>query len=158
MENYLQGISPYSSDSIKLLEKVVVKRFGVSIVELRSRLRIASKARYVMFYLLNKNMLYSTVMIGRLYNRDHTTVIAGIRWVRSNKVRTEEADKIFLHCLKNGDTSEEKTVDKLSINPRIVVDTTVDNVVDKLPYDEGAKSCPTISSKYPQKKGRNPQQ
>lgn len=150
MEDHLKGISMYSSDSIRLLEEVVIKRFGISPIELRSRQRIGAKARQVMFYLLNKHFMYSSVMIGRMYNRDHSTVLLGMKWVQNNKKRSAQADELFLHCIKNG----EQAVDKLSKNMNISGDSGVDNVGINLPHDEGMKSYPTVSSKYPQNKKR----
>ena len=96
----MKGISKYSSGSIRQLEEEVIKRFGISHIEFRSRLRIGSNARQVMFYLLNEHFLYSSNQIGRMYGRDHSTVLSGIKKVSSNNVLSKQADELFLKCLQ----------------------------------------------------------
>ncbi len=99
----MKGISKYSSESIRQLEDMVIKRFGVSRMEFKVTRR-GAHARQVMFYLLNKHFLYSSVQIGRMYGRDHSTALLGIKNIKNDNVVSVQADELFLKCLQAVDS------------------------------------------------------
>jgi hypothetical protein len=130
----MTGISQYSAENIILLEKAVTKHFGISRGEMRIPGTRGSAARQVMYYLLNKHFLYSSVQIGRIYNKDHTTILYGIKKIRLNKASSDKADDIFKECLWMKGNSVDKDVG-----------ITLNNVCTTLPHDEGMPGYPTIS-------------
>ena len=107
----MTGISQYSAENIILLEKAVTKHFGISRGEMRTPNRRGSMCRQVLYYLLNKHFMYSSVQIGRIYNKDHSTVLHGIKKIQGNKANSDQADDIFKECLWNKDNSGDKGVD-----------------------------------------------
>lgn len=55
--------------------------YGVSEIELKSPSRAmkATQARQVLYFLLNKDLYMTTTQIGRFLDRDHSTVIYGVK-------------------------------------------------------------------------------
>jgi chromosomal replication initiation ATPase DnaA len=72
---------PTPRDRRRQIEMDVAQKHGVAASEFASTTRQAKvvAARSELFYRLNKELAFSLARIGRLYGRDHTTVLHSVR-------------------------------------------------------------------------------
>lgn len=82
--------------TVKTHEQIISKicmSYGISEKQLKSksRLRHLVDARGIAMYILNKKMNYNTLMIGKLLNRNHATIIHQVRKIEG----LIEVDKLF---------------------------------------------------------------
>lgn len=77
----LKTIHPTVAHQVEKIEAVVCKVFGVEIEDIHSpkRSKISSRARFAVYLLLSEKCFFPASMIGRIYDRDHTSVIHGIK-------------------------------------------------------------------------------
>ena len=73
-----------NKDCLDKTIKKICDDFNVSSIDLISRRRVKelSIARWLIFNLLKTNSILSLVEIGNKYNKDHTSVIHGIREIQ----------------------------------------------------------------------------
>jgi len=73
---------------IATIEEAIAKAANVSLENLRShqRDRAYAEARMAVWYVAHDHMGYSFVTIAKVYKRDHTTVMHGVRKMRTSKV------------------------------------------------------------------------
>ena len=75
------------------------KATGVSLGDLmgRNRMQLVAQARNLCFWLLRTHMPMSYPEIGKMFDRDHTTVMAG---VRSASRHVERCDDWTMDCIR----------------------------------------------------------
>lgn len=84
MENELRATTPRN---IIMLEDIISEMSGVKVQDIRSRMRDKeySDARHTVWYIANMHMKYSLKQLSRIYQRDHTTILSGVRKMDQNK-------------------------------------------------------------------------
>ena len=105
--------------SMRSLMKAVCHELDTTLVEMRSKRRahdIAYK-RHIFYYLAQKHSLASLPKIGRFMNRDHTSVLHGIKKIRS---------------LYEGDKSLESLTSKIVESARLIDDVSNSAVTEEL--------------------------
>ena len=67
---------------------VVAERYGVSVKDLKSKSRLAihAKPRMIFYWIAYRALEKTYPEIGRFLNRDHTTIVHGVRAVRERKM------------------------------------------------------------------------
>lgn len=75
--------------TIERIQRAVAAAFGIPLVDLLSDRRDAATAhaRQVAMLLARELTFHSTIVVGRHFRRDHTTVIAGVNAVRARIAR-----------------------------------------------------------------------
>jgi chromosomal replication initiation ATPase DnaA len=84
METETRSTTPRN---IIILEDIISEMSGVEVPYIRSRMRdkTYSDARHAVWYMANIHMKYSLKQLARIYKRDHTTVLSGVRKMKENK-------------------------------------------------------------------------
>ncbi len=77
-------LSPRSIDLFNMVNKVVTEEFNVTVADLCSKIRTPQvvDAKFVAWYLLHTKYRRAFVIIADMYQKDHTTVINGVRRVQ----------------------------------------------------------------------------
>lgn len=122
MKNVYKGYSDIVSKTIRSVEEIVCKTFGMKreSIYIKNRYRENVMARQAVFLVLHDKCNLSYKQIGRFFNMDHSTVFHGVKKARS------------LGYIK---IMNSKRLSKLWISPHFSVDKcqkTVDKVGDKL--------------------------
>ena len=103
IDEFISIVDPGNIPNSVLIERIlnaVSKKYGVSAEDIKSKKKtenIAS-ARHVAIYIIRKETELSLKEIGRLFNRDHTTIMASINKVDINlkTVKNAQSDMITL--------------------------------------------------------------
>lgn len=83
------------------IEETIARAAGVTIAQLNSRNREqdVADARAAVWYILRDHLSYTFSHIGRMYgNRDHTTIISGVRRIRNMKTSEEIVEGVRKVC------------------------------------------------------------
>lgn len=74
----------YVPERIQKVERAIAQAAGVTVKEIygRSRLQAIVDARHAIWFVLHKQMGYTSAYLGRIYGRDHTTILSGVRSIR----------------------------------------------------------------------------
>lgn len=74
---------------LRVLEEAVCKISGVALDDLYSRKRDReySEARMAVWLVAHETMGYSYPYIGRIYGRDHTTIVSGVKKLKNGKAK-----------------------------------------------------------------------
>ena len=93
METILRQSTP---KNIVMLEDIISEISGVLVQDIRSRKRdkTYSDARHAVWYVANIEMKYSLKQLARIYQRDHTTVLSGVRKMVENKFGEQVLESI----------------------------------------------------------------
>lgn len=77
----------YGRMRVTMLEKAIADASGISMASIRStdRSRPCTNARHAVWYIARVYFKYTLPRIATLYDRDHTTVMSGIRKMKKNK-------------------------------------------------------------------------
>lgn len=97
----LTSRTPSGHIQIKTIIGVVAEHYGISASDIISSRRTANvvRPRQVAMYLAKTLTLRSLPEIGRLFDRDHTTVIASIRRIQSI-MDADEDFRAVVNCLR----------------------------------------------------------
>ena len=98
----IEGTEPVDVTIEKILDKVS-KKFGVTIEEIKGKKRTKeiSRARHVTFYLIRSITDQSFPAIGRLFNKDHTTVLSAINTIESEMKINRSFESQINELMKN---------------------------------------------------------
>lgn len=103
IDEYISIVDPGNIPSSVLIERIlnaVSRKYGVSAEDLKSKKKTENiaNARHVAIYIIRKEADLSLKEIGRLFNRDHTTVMASINKIEINlkTVKNAKADMLAL--------------------------------------------------------------
>lgn len=85
LSDILSGTEPVGVTIEKILDKVS-KRYGISVEEMKGRKRTKeiSQARHIAIYLIRNITDQSLPAIGRLFGRDHTTILSALDSISSD--------------------------------------------------------------------------
>lgn len=83
-------------EALTTLEKIISKASGVSIEEMysKSRMKPLCAARHAVWEYAHTNFGMSYTSLARLYNRDHTTIMNGVRKMLQNPALTKIAEGV----------------------------------------------------------------
>lgn len=78
------------------VDRIVSSKYNLNTEIIRSRLRDneTARARFVAWYILRNKFLMKYTIIGKLYGRDHTTIINGIRRLKKLGLENEAKEII----------------------------------------------------------------
>ena len=81
---------------VETVERAVSSVSGVPIFDMMSKKRTpeCSRARMVVWYIVNQMLCYPSTYLARRYDKDHTTILHGIKVIKRNKEVVEIAKKI----------------------------------------------------------------
>lgn len=81
----------------EMLSQRCASKYGVTLEQIHGEARFAhvARARHEAMYLIRAKFKWSYPVIGRLFNRDHTTVISAVRRIQE-LIEAKEADAEFL--------------------------------------------------------------
>ena len=101
---------------IATIEEAIAKAANVTLEKMRShqRDRAYAEARMAVWYVAHDHMGFSYVSIGRVYKRDHTTIMHGVSKMRTSKVGEkilEGIRNVCPHVLENRAPGEARTVE-----------------------------------------------
>lgn len=79
--------------SFSRLERLVAIECNITVEMMRERSRMQEIlfARFILWYLAKQKLGYTAARIGRMTERDHTTIINGVRRVERDKDLLEQA-------------------------------------------------------------------
>lgn len=99
-------IKPEQKEYLADLKHRIAKAYGISISDLKGKnlSRYIAEARHMFFYIAVKCTRITKAEMGRQLNRDHASVIYGIK---KAKMYIEIKDKFFIEKLKKTITPEE---------------------------------------------------
>ena len=82
---------------IEQVEFVIAKAANITVSDLYSKDRTTAivDARHAVWYIITRHMGYSSAYVGRLYKRDHTTVLSGVK-----RIENSDMCKIIIKNLK----------------------------------------------------------
>lgn len=72
---------------IRAVEEAIASAAKVTVEDMRShnRTEAYAQARMAVWFIAKDHLGYSYSKIGRVYNRDHTTIISGVRKMRNSE-------------------------------------------------------------------------
>lgn len=81
---------------IQLVEEAIGRAANVTLEQMRSHQRDKeyAEARMAVWYICHDHLGFSFVELARVYQRDHTTIISGVRKMRSGKASEQILDGI----------------------------------------------------------------
>jgi chromosomal replication initiation ATPase DnaA len=85
---------------ILMIEASISKASGVSVPDMRGHRRdkTYADARHAVWYVANVHLNYSLMELGRCYDRDHTTIMSGVRKMRDNKFGERVVESLKKNC------------------------------------------------------------
>lgn len=99
----IKQITPRSDEEIKtsILQAVEqVTGYSLNMLLKNNRTRDRVLARNLCYYFLRKHTRYSLKQIGDLFNKDHTTIIHGIRMVNDMLTTNDNATKHWYQSIQ----------------------------------------------------------
>lgn len=90
IQQYLHDTTPaHVVDDAAKITEVICRYFGETVALLQSRTRksTVARCRQMCFYFFVKHLSYSTARAGRIFNRDHCTVLHAMKVVEAKYVK-----------------------------------------------------------------------
>lgn len=96
-DHKIQGVSGKISESARIID-IVVKEFNLSLNELMGvrRFRSIVYPRQICMYLIKRNTHLSLTQIGKIFGKDHTSVIHSCNSIRDHLDTNLKARRDFL--------------------------------------------------------------
>lgn len=105
IDEYISIVDPGNIPSSVMVERILLavgKKYGVSVEDIKSKKKTENiaNARHIAVYIIRKETELSLKEIGRIFNRDHTTVMASLNKVEINLKTVKNAKSDMVALLK----------------------------------------------------------
>ena len=103
-------------ERIQRIENAIAEAANITVEDLysRDRSRGVADARHAVWYIAHKHMHYSSPFIGKLYGRDHTTILNGVNRMmkcKASQAILEGIRKVCPDALEIPDPKEPRSVE-----------------------------------------------
>ncbi len=105
IDEYISIVDPGNIPSPVLIERILIavaKKYGVTVEDIKSKKKTdnIANARHISVYIIRKETGLSLKDIGKIFNRDHTTIMASVNKVEINLKTVKNAKSEMVSLIK----------------------------------------------------------